>query len=103
MNGMLHSIRNFVSKMSPTDVREGFQCYKTNKYVLNYLETPSGVKYVMNTDLNSQGVRELLQAINSQVYFFIYCMLILELNLTNLFSETDLHRVLCEEPCLSTG
>lgn len=69
MYGMLYSIKNFVNKMSPIDVREGFQCYKTTKYVLHYFETPSGVKYVMNTDLNSQGVKELLQSINSQVSF----------------------------------
>lgn len=67
MYGMLYSIKNFVNKMSPTDVKEGFQCYRTNKYALHFFETPSGVKYVMNTDLNSQGVRELLQTINSQV------------------------------------
>nr|SVE93975.1 EOG090X0HJH [Scapholeberis mucronata] len=73
MYGMLYSIKNFVNKMSPHDVREGFQCYKTSKYVLNYFETPSGIKYVMNTDLQSQGVRELLQTINSQIYIE-YCV-----------------------------
>jgi len=73
MYGMLYSIKNFVSKMSPVDVTEGFQCYRTSKYMLNYLETPSGVKYVMNTDLNAISVRELLQLINSQVYIE-YCV-----------------------------
>lgn len=72
MYGMLYSIKNFVSKMSPIDIREGFRCYRTSKYVLNFYETPSGVKYVMNTDLNSQGVKELLQSINSQVILAIY-------------------------------
>lgn len=70
---MLYSIKNFVNKMSPIDVKEGFQCYRTSKYVLNYFETPSGVKFVMNTDLHSQGVRELLQQINSQVNFHFNC------------------------------
>jgi len=73
MYGMLYSIKNFVSKMSPVDVTEGFQCYRTSKYMLNYYETPSGIKYVMNTDLNSISVRELLQQINSQVYIE-YCV-----------------------------
>ena len=68
MYGMLYSIRSFVSKISPSDVKEGFQCYRTSKYKLNYYETPSGIKYIMNTDLNSQNIRELMQAINSQVF-----------------------------------
>ena len=73
MYGMLFTIqKRIVPNMSPTDVKEGFLCYKTSKYKLNYFETPSGIKYVMNTDLNSLGVRELLQAINSQVlYWFV--------------------------------
>jgi trafficking protein particle complex subunit 1 len=68
MYGMLYSIRSFVSKISPSDVKEGFQCYRTSKYKLNYYETPSGIKYIMNTDLNAQNIRELMQAINSQVF-----------------------------------
>ena len=68
MYGMLYSIRSFVSKISPSDVKEGFQCYRTSKYKLNYYETPSGIKYIMNTDLNAQNIRELLQAVNSQVF-----------------------------------
>jgi len=99
MYGMLYSIKNFVSKMSPVDVTEGFQCYRTSKYMLNYYETPSGIKYVMNTDLNSISVRELLQQINSQV---------LENNQSSIivtffhFFFSGVHRVLCEKSCPPT-
>ncbi|KDR12762.1 trafficking protein particle complex subunit 1 [Zootermopsis nevadensis] len=68
MYGMLYSIKSFVSKISPLDTKEGFLYYKTNKYILHYFETPSGLKFILNTDVNAQNVRELLQQIYSQIY-----------------------------------
>ena len=53
--------------MSPLDTKDGFLYYKTSKYMLHYLETSSGVKFILNTDVNAQGVRDLLQQIYSQV------------------------------------
>ena len=57
-----------MSKISPLDTKEGFLYYKTSKYALNYFETPSGLKFILNTDVNAQNVRELLQQIYSQIY-----------------------------------
>lgn len=68
--GMLFSIKSFVNKLSPEDMKDGFYSYKTSKYRLNYYETPTGLKFVMNTDVSVTHpiVRDLLQNVNSQIY-----------------------------------
>lgn len=71
MYGMLFSIKSFVSKISPIDTKEGFLYYKTTKYSLHFLETPSGLKFVLNTDIHSQNVRDILQQIYSQVILIL--------------------------------
>ncbi|CAH0384561.1 unnamed protein product [Bemisia tabaci] len=68
MFGMLWSIKSFVCKISPLDTKKGFLCYKTNKYALHYFETPTGLKFILNTDVNAQNVRELLYQIYRQVF-----------------------------------
>lgn len=65
---MLFSIKSFVSKISPIDTKEGFLYYKTSKYTLHYLETPSGLKFVLNTDTTAPGLKTVLQQIYNQVY-----------------------------------
>nr|NP_001002742.1 trafficking protein particle complex subunit 1 [Danio rerio]AAH76411.1 Trafficking protein particle complex 1 [Danio rerio] len=68
MYGMLFSIRSFVSKMSPLDMKDGFLSFQTNRYKLHYYETPTGIRLVMNTDLSAPNCRETLQQIYSTLY-----------------------------------
>ncbi|GAA6104152.1 trafficking protein particle complex subunit 1 [Tachysurus ichikawai] len=68
MYGMLFSIRSFVSKMSPLDMKDGFVSFQTSRYKLHYYETPTGIKVVMNTDLGVSNCRDVLHQIYSTVY-----------------------------------
>lgn len=68
MFGMLYSLKNFSTKISPTDSKEGFLHYKTNKYALHVFETATGIKFVLNTDNASTGVRELLQQLYAKIW-----------------------------------
>ncbi|KAB5515154.1 hypothetical protein PHYPO_G00250510 [Pangasianodon hypophthalmus] len=68
MYGMLFSIRSFVSKMSPLDMKDGFVSFQTSRYKLHYYETPTGIKVVMNTDLGVPNCRDVLHQIYSTVY-----------------------------------
>ncbi|XP_076063977.1 blocked early in transport 5 isoform X3 [Oratosquilla oratoria] len=68
MYGMIFSIKSFITKVSPTDVKEGFFNYVTNKYRLSFYETPTRIKFILNTDPHAQGVKELLHQIYTQVY-----------------------------------
>ena len=49
--------------------KEGFTGIKTNKYRMNYYETPTGLKFVLNTDLSLVGTsqRDVLHQLYEQI------------------------------------
>ncbi|EDO36350.1 predicted protein [Nematostella vectensis] len=68
MYGMLYSIKSFVSRISPSESKQGFLSYKTSKYKLHFYETPTGLKLIMNTDIHANNIRETLNDIYSKIY-----------------------------------
>lgn len=68
MYGMLFSIKSMASEISQVDSRGSFLYYRTPKYTIHSLETPSGLSLVMNTDNMAQGVKDLLILIYEDIY-----------------------------------
>ncbi|CAO3593101.1 unnamed protein product [Absidia cylindrospora] len=73
--GVILSLRNFVRKLTPTDgdnnsssQQDGFISYRTSTYRLHYYETPTGLKFVLNTDPATEGMRPVLKQIYVQLY-----------------------------------
>ena len=54
--------------MSPTDQKDGFLNLNTSKYKLHFYETPSGLKFVMNTDLSVGNLRDTLHQMYSSIF-----------------------------------
>ena len=52
--------------------QDGFMNFRTSKYKLHFYETPSGLKFIMNTDLNVGNIRDVLQHIFSSVSIILF-------------------------------
>ncbi|GMT02960.1 hypothetical protein PENTCL1PPCAC_25134 [Pristionchus entomophagus] len=66
MFGMLISLRSFAERLSTKDglvPQQLVRNYKTSTYKMNYMESPTGLKMVLNTDPNAAGVPDLVRGI----------------------------------------
>jgi len=50
---------------------QGLLSFHTSQYKLNFYETPTGLKFVLNTDLSVGNIRDVLQQIYSQVLLLL--------------------------------
>ena len=58
---MVYKFLNFYNR------KEGFLNLQTSKYKLHFYETPSGLKFIMNTDLGVGNCRDELHQIYNNV------------------------------------
>ena len=63
--GMLVSLRSFSSKLSTKGGAQLVRGYRTSAYKMNYLETGTYLKFLLNTDPDAVGISELLRDIYS--------------------------------------
>jgi hypothetical protein len=61
--GMLMSLRSFSTKLSAKDDAQLLRGYRTTAYKMNYLETNTSLKFVLNTDPDAVGIDDLLHDI----------------------------------------
>ncbi|CAK5085476.1 unnamed protein product [Meloidogyne enterolobii] len=64
VHGMLLSLRSFTHKLATkTGHLPLVHSYKTSSYKMNYMETATGLKMVLNADPDAVAIAELMQAI----------------------------------------
>ena len=68
MYGMIFSIKSLISRLSITSAKEGLLGYTASSYKLHYFETPTGFKFVMNTDTNVGNIQDVLRHIYSRIF-----------------------------------
>ncbi|KAK6061036.1 Sybindin-like family protein [Cooperia oncophora] len=68
MFGMLVSLRSFSERLSSKDGHQLVRYFKTSSYRMNYMETPTGLKMVMNTDPSAVGIPELIRSIYQVIH-----------------------------------
>ena len=70
--GMLFSLKDLASKLSPTPSVDGVHVVKTNSFTLHHFQSATGIMFIINT---SPDVTGLLPIIFSGSSIIIYCLL----------------------------
>ena len=68
MYGMVYSLNSLVSRLSPTSAKDSFLGYATDKYKLHLYESPTGTKFILNTDHKAGNLQEVLRYIYAKIY-----------------------------------
>jgi len=55
MFGMIYSLRDLASKLSPTQGAEGLHTVKTNSFKLHHFQSLTGLTFAINTDPDASG------------------------------------------------
>lgn len=54
--GMLFSLKDLVSKLSPSPFVEGLHTVKTNSFTLHHFQSVTGMVFVLNSDAETAGI-----------------------------------------------
>ena len=68
MYGMIFSLKSLISRLSITSAKEGLVGYTASNYKLHYFETPTGFKFVMNTDTSVGNIQDVLRNIYAKIF-----------------------------------
>lgn len=66
--GMLYSLKDLATKLSPSPATEGLHTVKTNSYTLHHFQSASGLVFVLNSSPEVPDLYQLLQHIYSHIY-----------------------------------
>ncbi|KAI9298777.1 hypothetical protein K502DRAFT_310936 [Neoconidiobolus thromboides FSU 785] len=65
--GTIFSLKNFILKLSEK-LEDGFFTFSTDSYKLHYFETLSGLRFVLNSDINCKNQKDTLKYIFESIY-----------------------------------
>ncbi|KAJ2463876.1 TRAPP complex subunit bet5, partial [Coemansia sp. RSA 2322] len=71
--GVVFSTRNIINKLNAKDGPQGgnpggFMSFATNTYRLHYFEAPTGVKFIITTDVSTTSMQPVLEMIYRNIY-----------------------------------